>query len=402
MKQGLPWSTAGRTDPGPCGSGKKFKKCCGREAAPPAVLAVSETRRRAGLLNELVRFAARPAYESELRRAFVEYWGDDFQGLTLEEAHIEIEGEPGGFPFWDWLLHDFRLADGRTFIDTYLTKRGVADVEGRVLLEKASRSVVSLYRVEEVRPDEGFMLRDLVRGGTVEVQERAATRSLVRWDLIAARVIELDGALTITSLLPFRASEKEDLSRALAREYRRYLRACPGASREDFLKERAHWFHHYSRALEQKPLPQLVTAEGDPLLFCRGHYRMTDAVAVASALRAVPDLRADDEDSGQFDWLEGSAVSDGTLDLFGEGAGPVEATAASVRPPFPAVARPGEVTEAPEMLALDSARVMGAHGEGRRGLGHIELRDDRLTLECMSRERLVRGRALLEHHAGAG
>jgi uncharacterized protein YecA (UPF0149 family) len=28
---GTDWSTVGRNDPCPCGSGKKFKKCCGKE-----------------------------------------------------------------------------------------------------------------------------------------------------------------------------------------------------------------------------------------------------------------------------------------------------------------------------------------------------------------------------------
>jgi ferredoxin len=390
----------GRNEPCPCGSGKKYKKCCGRAAGPPPM---PEAEAREPLLHELARFAGRSAFATELRRAFVQYWGEEFADLTLEEARVRIEDEPGEAPFWDWLFHDFRLADGRGFADHVLADRGaVLDVTLRALLERQRRSVVSLYRVDGVRPGEGLTLRDLLRRETVRVRERAASAVLVRWDLIAARVVEVDGRFVIESLFPFPAAEKDGLMRGLAREYRSYLRAHPEASREAFLKERGYWFHHYALALARRPPPQLVTAEGDPLLLCRARYRVRDVSATVAALRRAPGLYVRTEEPVCLEWLEEEDLAEEPPpDLFA--AEPREARPpASQRPPFPARApSPGAPDAGVRHLAWDSAWLDKAGGERRRALGRVEVVDDHLTLECMSRRRLERGRALLERHAGA-
>lgn len=91
--------------------------------------------------------------------------------------------------------------------------------------------------------------------------------------------------------------------------------------------------------------PRLVTFDGEPLSPSRAHYRMADAAAVREALARSPDL--DEGPAGDsFVWLR-------------------------------------EVDE-------EEARV----------LGQVELEGDRLTLECLSEERLARGKRLLEELAG--
>lgn len=92
--------------------------------------------------------------------------------------------------------------------------------------------------------------------------------------------------------------------------------------------------------------PVLATLDGEPMSFCRAYFAVADVDAVRVALAGLPQIEAGSE-ADSYVWLG-----------------------------------PGE--------------------EGRRQvLGTIELREDRLALECLSEERLARGRELLEGAGGS-
>lgn len=65
--------SVGRNDPCPCGSGKKYKKCCG--AAMPDLGPNPAERGRTRILGELVAFATGRQFDDEFRRAADIYWG---------------------------------------------------------------------------------------------------------------------------------------------------------------------------------------------------------------------------------------------------------------------------------------------------------------------------------------
>ncbi len=222
---------------------------------------------------------------------------------------------------------------------------GTLDARERAFLEQAQKTFVSLYLVLDVRLEEGLTLHDLLLDRTVDVRERAATRSLVKWDIYAARLMERDGNLIIVGgVIPFRAQDREALVLRLKRAFTRYRRDHPAAMLEDFLKENAAWFNHRVQEILEAPSPRLITPERDPVLFCKSHYRVADRTAVLNALREAPELN-EDEDGGFF----------GHEDL----------------------------------------------GGGRlRSLATIEWTAQGLTVSCMSEERLARARALLERAAG--
>ena len=81
-------------------------------------------------------------------------------------------------------------------------------------------------------------------------------------------------------------------------------------------------------------------------MFCRGHYRVDEDAGLSARLEAIPGLEVEGGSGTRFAWLE-----------------------------------PG--------------------GVGQRSLGSVEVKGDRLVLECMSEGRLARGRALLEEHLGS-
>jgi hypothetical protein len=70
-----------------------------------------------------------------------------------------------------------------------------------------------LCEVTEVVPEEGLWLADLWTDQRLWIRERRATRQLVRWDLMAVRLMPgADGELVIDGPpYPFPASDKEEI-----------------------------------------------------------------------------------------------------------------------------------------------------------------------------------------------
>jgi len=356
----------GRNDPCPCGSGKKFKKCCGK--ASPANLRLMdlppapppggpdeegedprgpESHLHERLFSELLQAARNSMTRSGEEKALVRYLGPGFKGFSIGSALPRMDPPWVIDVFFEWLVFDFRGGGGRTHLETFLKRKG-RTVGGlsRELLERAASTFMSLYRIEEVRPEEGFTMKDLFLGSTVEVRERSATRQLVRWDLIGARLMEMDGALRLTGgITPFPPGEKRNLLEEMEEEYVRFRAVRSGASREEFLKERGEFIYRLARKSLDAPLPKIVTGDGESLVFCRGHYQVEEEAGLVAKLEAIPGLEPEAGSGIWFRWVE-----------------PVD--------------------------------------EGDRSLGSVEVKGDRLVLECMSEGRLARGKSLLEERLG--
>jgi len=185
----------------------------------------------------------------------------------------------------------------------------------------------------------------------VRVREGTASGDLVRWDLLAARLVEVSSGLHEIEgpLLVLPQTEKKPLVTELRRHKRRIAKESPQMDEAAFFEVMFPLIHdHWVRAVGDPSPPQLVTAEGDPMLFARVVFDVRDRDALRSALDADSRLEPDADDEA-------------------EGGDP-----------------PGWTWLAP-----------GKRGEDRRALGRVELAE-RLTLEAHSRSRAESGRALLE------
>ena len=113
----------GRNDPCPCGSGKKYKKCCLlKQSAEPVASGPSGPEIR--LQERVDDYLERSLPKSEVRRAMQVYFGEplDRDGRRLEPDPEALDAEWPAFR--DWLLYDFRLSDGQTPIARFLSERG--------------------------------------------------------------------------------------------------------------------------------------------------------------------------------------------------------------------------------------------------------------------------------------
>jgi hypothetical protein len=335
----------GRNDPCPCGSGKKFKKCClGKQDT--AVPFTGHDRESAQV--RLADFAFRTELDEERVAAGVVFWSGWLDAHPDDEGRSAMDLEESITAFGDWFVFDYRLASGQTVLERMLQREAARLTRGeREYLARMRDSHLRLYQVTDVKADEALRLIDLWTGEQVWVRERLGTAQLVRWDLLAVRLMRgADEELVIDGrpyLYPVRV--KDMLLRNLKRVHRDMKRASPFVELPpaEFFKRIGMLFHHcWLEWVALRPLPTLVTAEGDRMIFARAIFDVRDREALVTAFARHPDLEAEDDG---FAWTE----------------------------------------EAPSF---------------RRGLGHLVLEGDRLVLETTSERRVERGRAFVESLAG--
>jgi len=183
----------GRNDPCPCGSGKKYKKCCLDHPVPSANIitpTLYTDADRTGALTKLKAFANRPGLARNRDVAILEYWGAHFPSRSEEELRKVLDLPQAEIMYNAWLWFDFELEEGMTIADLFLAKEGRSLRSGEyAYLDQARSTYQGLYEVEAVRLDEGFTLRDLTTNERLWVQERLGTQGLARWDLIVARLM---------------------------------------------------------------------------------------------------------------------------------------------------------------------------------------------------------------------
>ena len=156
----------GRNSPCPCGSGRKFKACCLRDALP----ALSA---RAQLVYALLGTYAERAPGLEILTPLIERTQN-----TQQYAMILL----------DLALFQSGL------VDRFLAARGDwLHSDERELIEAWRRIPVTLYEAVDVQPDTSVTLRALPDGEPVHLPDKLFSQSAQRLDLFCGRVLH-DGS----------------------------------------------------------------------------------------------------------------------------------------------------------------------------------------------------------------
>jgi hypothetical protein len=328
----------GRNDPCPCGSGKKCKKCCLEKFITQIG---KEELIKQNLVQELLKLFRQRFHKEGIDDVVALFW-DDFspteflKGDSLKHAEIN---------FWEWVVHDWvDKVSGKSLIDLYFEdKRGVSLDEHRIMA-MLKKSVLSLYEVQEVFLEKGLLLKDLLRGGQYDVREKAATGHLAKWDILATRLLKVDGLYIMSGAAyhyPIRF--KDSILRDILSHYKRYRKKTPDADMDSFLKANGKRFNFYWYDLiRNPPKVKLATTDREPMVVSKAYYGFGDKASVVEALRRTEGF---EEEKNGFAWL-------GTRNKDGE------------------------------------AKVLGRAFFDR----------DTLILECSSRERLERGKELIQKH----
>ena len=224
-----PVQKVGRNDPCPCGSGKKYKRCClGREEGRDAFARL--VRERAlPLLESLAKFAeesVRAPLATVASREFPFWRG----GLDEQRAARVL----------DYLMFDYRPAGiGRRTVDEFAIQRGPQlNADQQALLENWSASTTRIYAVKDWSG--GFVrCRDVLADPpvTIEVMQLQGRRPLPEGQVVALRALPLgDRYFCVGEPLQFGARSADEVASAIRARHLDYVRRRRIMGIDEFLR----------------------------------------------------------------------------------------------------------------------------------------------------------------------
>jgi hypothetical protein len=217
----------GRNELCPCGSGKKYKKCCGFDQEDPDFAIPEEMLTGTPLDDYMMLFQGIALMGADLME-----FDREGKALKKEARASEKRYLPGtdvGIPdslYMSWLYLDFRFgASQRTVCERFmeLLKFRKLPEPGPTLVRRLSESYATFYQVLSVSPDV-IELEELGTGQIWRANREAALQlegeAPDTGEIWYARLIpDQDGAYLLTSPFVFEAEAREALTRAVKTQF---------------------------------------------------------------------------------------------------------------------------------------------------------------------------------------
>jgi hypothetical protein len=298
--------------PCPCGSGRKYKRCClARERREAAV--ERQASRAAGPKLFAWAEATFPHELDACTEAFLGHararYGNETLGAFLSRSREMVFTNVA-----DAFVHEWPVVDGLTPTEVFLARTDIAlHPRERSYLAASRRAPLALVEVEAVTPGESIVFHDLLSRHRLLVTERTASRQLRRWDVLFARIAEQPGENLLTGgIYPLDRSHLEWVLATLRRDKDR--RGNRSLTWPEYLHRQwtivpSMWLELYVDPLARL---RLTNTDGEPLCWVRLEVRLgtSDPTAVAQRLAAVDELESDGDSAWR--WLEGDG-DEGTV-----------------------------------------------------------------------------------------
>lgn len=262
-----------RNDPCPCGSGKKYKKCCLlKQTAPTADFIRQKIRRTEGELAPILEKHASKYYGEYF---FVEAVEEFFlwQGVPDDEF-IDVEL---GEILAPWVLYNWTPDNTEKDVEDHMPEQAIAahylQIQGervpaftRRFIEQACENQYSFFVIKEVEPGQRMLMRDLLLQQDVTVVEHSASQSLQPGNMVFSRVISLDGTSVMLGCAPLTIpASYHNTIIDLRERMQKVGKDLDNASlfwwnleiRETYLAIREQLFN--------PQIPEMVNTDGDPL-----------------------------------------------------------------------------------------------------------------------------------------
>ncbi len=290
----------GRNEPCLCGSGKKFKKCCGVargvEIPSETSRALSLHQRDQQLVEEILRFARKRFGAGWLAEVAATYFNDFAEGD--HEVQLLVP----------WAVYHFEK-DGQTAARLFLYERSrhVSD-EARGWLEAQGRAWLSVWEVLEVEAGIGVSVRDLLTREQRFVYEVKGSKLLKPRDCVLGRVVDHGGVSTFCGMHPRSLPPRE--AEFVVQEGRRLCRvrtrpADPAKLRgvDSQLDLIDAWHACVEKMDRPKPFPKLTNTDGDPFLLTTDHFdfRPEERDRIVSELQKLEGAQEPIEENGEVE-----------------------------------------------------------------------------------------------------
>lgn len=270
-------SSISRNSPCPCGSGRKYKRCC---------LAAQENVAREARLDDAVG--------RRIQDWSSEVFGEEI-GVALGEFCIEADrvmGDDDLQIFATWFHNDRELTGGGTPAERYAVRGDLSETE-RAVAARIADARLGLHRVLEVEPGSWLVLEDVLSGARVRVRSQHVSCDAVRWDVLMGRVMGGDPPSLWGPTRFFEPCDEPELLGELER-----LAGMDGGDADEHAMSTAprEYAHRFLRFTPERlsAEPSFFTLEGDPVAFCSATWAVHDLPAARERLRALGGLRPHD------------------------------------------------------------------------------------------------------------
>ncbi len=300
----------GRNDPCPCGSGKKYKRCCLRTKP----VSVDSTRERQLEASD------------QLTRAMIRYVRDNFKDLPLdawEDFHLGKVSRRFSWTadeqmiFMPYFLFQWNpefvgrrkkaLPDGGVIAHSFLRAQGHRLFElQRQILEQAMKQPVSFYQVLSSTPGESISLGDILIGEQTVVKEQTASQQAKPGDLLYGSVWVLPGITVLGCCAPIKIPPawKAEIIGLRKKLRGRIAKQNRNLTAEDLVRcaDEIRATYLLIRDSLNTP-PRLANTDGDPLAFHTLKFQIKSPEAAFEALAPLAEGRSKEEllDDAEFD-----------------------------------------------------------------------------------------------------
>lgn len=196
----------GRNEPCPCGSGKKFKKCCLAENQPSQ----DEFKKhrwsviQIGLIDKIMEHAVKTYGPDAIHEAY-----NEFQLYETEAGFDPDTKELAIFMpwfFYEWYPDpEISLIEGAPDVPPAqsLTEsgRGLSSDEKEYLI-KCCEASFSFFEILDVVPDKSIRLKDILTEEHHNVLEKKATQGVQKGDILFGKVMSIDDIGVLEACAP--------------------------------------------------------------------------------------------------------------------------------------------------------------------------------------------------------
>ena len=302
----------GRNNPCPCGSGKKYKKCClpKKEAAVFGDLNWIRMRRTEGELIHVLLNHMKKHYGP---LAIPEAWDDFTVGSGLSMDPEETPEVDSAFPPWllfNWIPYPFAENREKELPEIpvalhYLQHRPerVDSYQQRLITEACSQPY-SFFQVTDTVPGKHLMLRDIILQQEVTVHERQSSSTLGKGNILFSRVITMDGDSVMLGAAPVMIPGRFFDQILGFREQVAKNRTIHRDTLHDYGIELRQLYFDLREECLYPSAPQVQNTDGDPLQMTKIHYGLK--CPVNNALDALLPLTLENDsdefrDEGEYD-----------------------------------------------------------------------------------------------------
>ncbi|HEX6573504.1 MAG TPA: SEC-C metal-binding domain-containing protein [Gemmatimonadaceae bacterium] len=295
-------NSPGRNDPCPCGSGKKFKKCCGKAASIATPLEVARASHvkslDSKLFDRLMKFSRTRFNHEWLSLAITMYNG--FRNDQIEELDLQL-----AIP---WAVFHFPLPGLEVSVaEIYARENGTRlPSELRSLFNAQLDAWLSIWEVKDVERNVGLRIVDRLTGEERFVHEVKGTEFMDLRTAVLGRVVDADGISFFSGVHPQPLPPRE--AEIMVREAKRLCRVRTRPAKKESLRDPViqvmmiEYWRWMVGNISNRPRPTLTNTDGDLISLTTDHFDIvsndrSEVLARLASIRGAREPEPDEHDT---------------------------------------------------------------------------------------------------------